>query len=288
MSNHDIFHIIDQAFDNDPQPSIGLSGGEAFLYYDDLKKIVSYATGRGGLVAINTNCFWADTPENADRIVCELIDLKVSKLVASFDAFHKKYIDEQCVINAIRSCKINHLEIELQFVASRKSSRMYSFLEKHADVFLNISCREIPCHPVGRAANMAPTVAFSSDYIPTSRCPNAVLSVSAEGNYLPCCNTAGHLPSLKLGSINESQSKVYDRFINSPVMNILWEKGPHYFIDTAESNGYKHPEYGYIDQCHLCYELFRDKMISNRLSEFADNEAFKAIYRDFQENLVKK
>lgn len=287
MSNDDIKRIMDGAFLDCASPSIGLSGGEAFYYFDDLIEVASYATRKGAKVAINTNCFWADEFEHALATVEKLKDIGISKLVASTDSFHRKYIAENCIINAVKACLTHNLEIEIQYVASRKSERLHSFLNRNQEELLNITIREIPCHPVGRAENMADQSIIASERIPQGTCPNAVLSVSADGRYIPCCNTAGHLPTLELGKIGEDQSAVFARFINSPVMKILWKHGPKHFLNDAVEAGYQHPSFGYIDQCHLCYSLFKDPGIAAAIKEVAHDEAFRELYRLFKLRLAQ-
>lgn len=226
MSNDDIKNIIDGAFWDGKRPSIGLSGGEAFLYLADLLEVIAYATQKGARVSVNTNCYWAQDMDQARSIVRQVQAAGVHKLVASTDTFHKKYIDEQCVVNAVNACIEAHLEIELQYVATRKSERMFDFIRRHADDLVNITCREIPCHPVGRAGKMKASSLILRSKMPRGTCPNAVLSVSADGRYIPCCNTAGHLEALQLGTIAENPQDVAARFAHSPVMRKLWKAVP--------------------------------------------------------------
>lgn len=286
MSTRDIKSIIDGAFSDSSSPSIGLSGGEAFYFFDDLLEIITYATSKGAAVAINTNCYWATTYAEARRIVELLTTARVSKLVASTDTFHKKYISESCVINAIEACTDCHLEIDVQYVATNKTERLHNFLERHASRFVNVSCREIPCHPVGRAENIDPRTLLTQKGVPSGRCPNAVLSVSADGRYIPCCNTAGHLPALELGRLGQDQTEVFDRFINSPTMSFLWAKGPVGFLPVAVENGYEIDPNGYVDQCHLCFQLFRDEEIARKLKSSAEEWGVDKLHSLYKEKLA--
>ena len=282
MSNSDIKKIIDGAFLDGKKPSIGLSGGEAFLYLADLLEIVAHAVQKGGRVSVNTNCHWAQDMAEARRIVRLVKKAGVHKLVASTDTFHKKYIDDQCVIHAVNACIEAHLEIEIQYVATRKTERMFEFIEKHADDLVNITCREIPCHPVGRAEKMKRSALILRSKLPKGTCPNAVLSVSADGRYIPCCNTAGHLKALQMGTIAEDQQVVARRYAHSPVMRKLWEKGPISFVASAQAAGFVPQPLGYVDQCHLCHDLFKDTEISAQLKKLTDQEAFNELYGSYQ------
>lgn len=286
MSNATIKKIIDQAINDSTTPSIGLSGGEAFYHFDDLIEISSYATQKGARIAINTNCFWATDTSEAVRIVRLVKGAGVAKLVASTDAFHNKYIPEACVINAIEACVEEHLEIEIQFVATKKSGRLHEFLSRNVDRLLNITAREIPMHPVGRSIGASGAVLLTQDKIPTGKCPNAVLSVSADGRYIPCCNSAGHLPAMELGRIDEALLDVNERFLTSPVMSYLWRVGPSGLLPIAEKSGFKRSVVGYVDQCHLCHDLFQSERVAKSLMDFASNWMFDCIYENYKSSLT--
>lgn len=277
-SDEDIRRLIDQCCADDPEPSIGLSGGEAFLYFPRLIKIIEYARERGAKVSVNTNCYWANSREKALDLVRQIKDAGLTKLVVSTDEFHLKYIPAERVINAILACKDVHLEVDLQFVSTKRSYRLADFLEEHGDDLLNISCREIPCHPVGEARkNIAEEDLFIREGVPLGLCPSAVMSISAKGDVIPCCNTAGHLPALRIGDVREPLRDLHDKFRTSAVMQILCAEGPATFLDAAEKAGY-HRERGYVDQCHLCYDLFKNERIALSLKEFAATKMSEVVY----------
>jgi hypothetical protein len=289
MTDEDIFSLIDACFYNDNNPKIGLSGGEAFVFFDRLCRIVKYATDRGAKVSINTNAFWATSVQKAVEIVGKLKQIALSRLVVSTDQYHEWYIPQERVLNSIDACKIVHLEVELQFVAAKNTTRLADFLAEHGDRLLNINCREIPCHPVGRAATEVPeTALFLKGGVPDGLCPSAILSVSAAGNIIPCCNTAGHLPALQLGTISERLEDVHRRFLSSPLLNILVTKGPKALVEAAERAGYCRRENGYVDQCHLCYDLFRDETLAAHLKEVAADMMAEELYGIFLKNYSKQ
>ena len=270
MSDEQLFELIDSCLYDDASPQIGLSGGEAFLYFDRLRRIIQYIVGKGGRVAVNTNCFWGVTVAKAAEMLRLLRDDGIDKLVASYDDYHQEYIKPERVINVIVAGKIVHVEVELQFVASRESTRLHQFMQRYADELLNITCREIPLHPVGRAAAVPPEALFLSDAVPLGLCPSSILSVSAYGKFIPCCNTAGHLPALELGEVRrDSLPEVHQAFLSNPLFKLLREYGPQALLTAARDLEEFTPEKGYIDQCHLCYVLFKNPAVARKLSEQA-------------------
>lgn len=265
LTNEQIFSIIDSSFHDCDKPKIGLSGGEAFLYYERLCEIVEYAIKKGASVSVNTNGSWAVTPDKAFNRLKRLKDIGLSKLVVSTDDYHEEFIKVGSVLNVVRACKKLHLEVELQFVASKKTSRLGDFLRRYGDVFINVRCREIPCHPVGRAADhVAEEDLFLQPGLPDGLCPSAIFSVSADGRYMPCCNTAGDLPALEIGTIAEPTVNACRRFKSSALLHVLTAEGPASLVPAAVEAGYEIKS-GYVDQCHLCYDLFKSAQVAHQL-----------------------
>lgn len=285
MTDEDIFALIDSCFADCTQPRIGFSGGEAFLYFDRLCRILRYATSKGALVSVNTNGFWGRNFDDAVTKVRILKGIPVHKLVLSMDDFHEEFINRENALNVVTACKQEHLEIELQFVATRTTSRLGDLLNSCGDRLLNITCREIPCHPVGRAEEMIrESDLFTSQAIPTGRCPSSILSVSAYGKLMPCCNTASHLPSLQLGTIRDEITTVHRRFQYDPTLSVMRSHGPHALLEAAVAAGYEHPEGGYLDQCHLCYCLFKDATVTQAIREGAQAMVEKEFMDEFLAN----
>lgn len=289
MTDEQIFSAIDSAFYDCSRPSIGLSGGEAFIFFERLREIIQYAASKGALVSVTTNGYWAITKDRALALVREIKSAGLCKLVVSTDVFHKPYVPQERVINAIHACVEEHLEVELQYVSSKKTPRLHEFLKEFEDDLLNITVREIPVHPVGRAVSeVHPDELFCQQHIPKGLCPSAIPSFSATGDVIPCCNTAGHLPSLRLGSIDDDLPSLYDKFKVDSLMRVLWEKGPSALYQFARNHGMPDLEHGYVDQCHLCYHLFSDtergEKLSRKAKDMVQEELYEFYMNQFREH----
>jgi hypothetical protein len=259
MDDTQILRSIDAAFHDDDHPSIGFSGGEVLMHPDRLCGFLSYASSRGARTSITTNAFWARTVEGAVEVIRRLMAAGLNRMVVSTDQFHQEFIPEIRAVNAILACKRLHLEVELQWVSARGRRRLAQFLAEHGDAVLNINCREIPCHPVGRAACIPEADLLLQPGLPDGKCPAAVISIAADGRVIPCCNTAGHLPTLQVGRVDQDLVELDGRNQRDPVMVVLRLFGPKRLAEAAVTRGAYHSrEAGYVDQCHLCYDLFKN------------------------------
>jgi hypothetical protein len=290
MTDEQLRLLIDAAFAGDPHPRVGLSGGEAFLFFDRLCALVSYITGKGGLVSVNTNGFWGLSLARAKVKVQRLKDVGLKQLVVSMDQFHEEYIPIQRPLNVVRACTELHLEVLVQFVATHKTKRLADLLKEHRDDLAGVNCREIACHPVGRAEDrIDPVDLITQPGIPAGRCPASVLSFSADGRAIPCCNAAGHLKPLELGTVNDRLDDIQEKFQSDPVLTLMRWKGPKALRDAALDVGFKDPGHGYIDQCHLCYELFKQPDVAAKLRDEApgllEQENYKYLYDQYTQAL---
>ncbi|MFX9844128.1 radical SAM protein [Acinetobacter baumannii] len=289
MSNEDIFKVIDATFYNTKHPYIGLSGGEAFFFFDRLKLIVEYASKKGAQISINTNAFWGKNENKAMRYVKEIKESGANKLVVSTDDFHTPYVNEECVINVIRACFYYHLEVDIQYVVSKDTTRLYDFLKRNSDKLLNVNTREIPVHPVGRAEKSIKENSYiGNKKIPKGLCPSSILSVSADGRLIPCCNTAGHLKQLGLGTVDDDIVQIYEKFNREPLFYTIRKYGPSSLYAKAQEYGLEDPKYGYVDQCHLCYEMFKDETRAEKLKNEARKISIHDIYSNYEQLFQEK
>lgn len=292
MTDTEIFKVIDSAFFDDPEPSIGFSGGEAFVFFERLCTIVSYAIDRGAIVSINTNGYWGNRPEKATEYTRRLKAIGVARLVVSTDSFHQPYIAEKSVIEVIRACREQRIEVHLQYVFKSGGPRLADFEQRHGSELDGVSTREIAAHPVGRAAEkIAASEIPGTSRLPTEACPSAIPSISADGRVIPCCNTAGHLPSLEIGRVGDDLKSLYDGFANDPLFRVMWAKGPAELYSTAKMAGLVDPQSGYVDQCHLCHEMFkcpsRAVKLRSAASEIDSTERLAKWQRQYHVNLER-
>jgi len=99
---------------------LDLSGGEAMLYPEEIKQVASTARDLGYYVTLNSNAFWARTPETARRIVGELKDAGIKALFPSASAYHARYVPLERVRNVREACRDVGVEYELNFFYSAR------------------------------------------------------------------------------------------------------------------------------------------------------------------------
>jgi hypothetical protein len=93
---------------------------------------------------------------------------------------------------------------------------------------------------------------------------------------------------MQIGTIDEPLPEMHERFMDSSLLHVLVKNGPKALIDKAISAGYKVREDGYIDQCHLCYDLFKDETVAAAVKQYADDlmeeRTFQELSKQFLQN----
>lgn len=97
---------------------LDLSGGEIMVFRREVYDIASTARDLGYFVCMNTNGFWASSPERAKRIVAQLQESGVQAIFPSASAYHLDYVPLQRVKNVRAACDELGVTHELNWVTS--------------------------------------------------------------------------------------------------------------------------------------------------------------------------
>ncbi|MCH0541477.1 radical SAM protein [Streptomyces sp. MUM 203J] len=97
---------------------LDLSGGEAMLYPDEILQVVGAARDLGYYVCLNTNAYWARTPERTRRVLSELKEAGVRAVFPSASAYHLRYVPLERVKHLRQACYDLDVTYELNWVFS--------------------------------------------------------------------------------------------------------------------------------------------------------------------------
>ena len=247
-----------------PTVKVHLTGGEPFLYWEHLVKILeaAQAQGLGSVDMVETNGFWADN----DRIVRERLQrldrLGLGRLKISCDPFHQEFVDVQAVRRLVTRAEEclgpervlvrwrDYLEASapIQELASEKKKACFqASLETH------------PCRFKGRAAgNLASDRAHQTpEDLKPCCCAQAFLG--AKGVHIdPYGNVfSGTCSGIILGSIKDkSLAELWQGFDpqREAFFETLFSAGPAGLLKAAQMQGYQVKD-AYAGKCHLCTHI---------------------------------
>ncbi len=205
---------IDDFADFCPGGVLSLSGGEAFLFPEELESLIAYAHKRGCLCAAVTNGFWATSPTETEKRLRQLQLMGLDQLQLSMDDYHAAFIPLENDRNIITACAGCSLSLVIKMVTSPEASlrkhTLFSLLGEELRSLCppeRVMIQESPLVPAGRAARME---------IPSGRlldvpCTAVGFSgaVTPDGGFYACCgcgglSDCGEKTAVYMGSIYEN------------------------------------------------------------------------------------
>jgi len=243
---------------------IHITGGEPFLYWDQLQHILEQARrlNLGKVDLIETNGFWA-TGEDVARQRLKILDkLGMRRLKISTDPFQQELVDIQPVRRLAR--------IAMEILGEKRMLvRWREYLKRPVEM-KNLSASEREerhiraiqdylCRFTGRAAGkLAELVAKDTlENVAQANCKEAFLG--AKGVHIdPYGNVfSGTCSGIIIGNVSQtSLEQIWRQFhpANNEVLNTLFTLGPSGLLSRAEKLGCRKANL-YAGKCHLCTNI---------------------------------
>lgn len=243
---------------------IHITGGEPFLYWDHLLKILEEAKKQnlGKVDLIETNGFWATSKETIKQRLKALDRLGMLRLKISTDPFHQEYVDMEPVrllsgiaIETLGSDRVlvrwkKYLENPVEMTGLPAAERKREYIR---------AMNNYRCRFTGRAGReLAGLVAHTPvEDLTSINCKSDFLA--AKGVHIdPFGNVFSSTCSgIIIGNVNKKPLEyVWKDFQPkcNDFINTLFDFGPAGLLDEATKLGYK-VSGNYASKCHLCTRI---------------------------------
>jgi Radical SAM superfamily/4Fe-4S single cluster domain len=266
FTSEQIQNALEQAKDVNTLNSIYLEGGEPFLYYPVMLHSVRVARKMGFNVGIVTNCYWAVSEKDAEIWLKPLVELGLSDLSVSDDAFHYGDNAENNAKNAYRAAKKLNLPVssicidEPSVVEDTDSGR------KKGDPVIggNVLFK-------GRAVEKLTENLPGKEWEQLTECPHEDLKTPSRV-HLDCYGNAQICQGLSIGNLWRTPLAELDSSydpMSYPVISTLIQDGPAGLVREFDL-----PLKGnYVDACHLCF-LARRQLIDKFPDTLCPNQVY--------------
>jgi len=238
---------------------IHLTGGEPFLYWEHLIKVMEavQTAGLGGIDMIETNGYWAvDEQETIERLRV-LDSLGMAKLKISCDAFHQAYVDIELVRRLTRVAE-DVLGANRVLVRWRKyldaDNRQISRAQRRAKYIDTM--KDYPCRFTGRAGEEPAEIMADTSLqgLSGSNCSKELLGakgvhIDAFGNVF-----SGTCSGIIVGNVQDRPlEQIWSQFDPScgEILGRLFSDGPMGLLGECERYGFEIKD-KWADKCHLC------------------------------------
>lgn len=250
---------------------LSVSGGESFLYLDELETIIEYAHKKSLVVSAVTNGFWAESLEKTIALLSRLQNKGLAQLHISTDDWHSEYIGLDKVRNVIEACDRLSLNLNIKIVKNGGSRLRKATLFKMLSIEPTSSLEkgllvieEAALMPFGRAANLS-NIVNRTDLLEGYPCKaaGATAAVTPEGAFYGCCGIGGlsdHAGknATYLGNVREAGLVPLLELLEGVLLiSLLRTIGPVTILKLAQRLD---PEVkireSYWGLCHACQDIY--------------------------------
>ncbi|QSX05399.1 radical SAM protein [Sedimentibacter sp. zth1] len=283
MNLDDAYRYIDEAFEIESFENLAISGGEPFLFFEDLIKICKKAHKKNIPITISTNGFWASSIEKTSEIIEQLILLGVTSLYISVDQFHAEYVPYDCIKNILVVSKKLKIRIDLHSIITKNSLKLKHIVGKLEDEIMNYKIVQLPCVACGRAKEKIDENDFIyQDSIPVYKCTYLnTLVIDSYGKAYPCCGVTNRSKYFLFDNANKHSIEEIISFYNNNIyLKLLETYGTGWFLENIKK--YKLDvklKNKYTNVCELCGDLFSDDN---------DIEIYRAAINNEKQKMINK
>lgn len=198
------------AFSREPSVvSFGFTGGDPFLFIDDIRSALQGARAAGVCqpFQMTTSSYWAKDPTEVDKLLSDLVELGLSGLTLSFDHEHARWVTANQVRMVAAAASAHNIEVLISGTFWDPNDKVETLLP---DLAKRLPMVNHPVAPMGRALKSAtwprrynvPTI----DKLSCGAAGMYTCAVYPDGEVYPCC--AGGLQiegKLSAGNINHDR-----------------------------------------------------------------------------------
>jgi MoaA/NifB/PqqE/SkfB family radical SAM enzyme len=287
LSLTEILPQVAELVGNGTVRALHVSGGEPFLYRDDVHEIAEVGAQANIPVAINTNGFWATDISRARRLLKGMPG--ISQIILSADEYHLDYLPLERVVNATAACL--ELGVLVHISVCTPEGKRTDFVDhlEHAlgrEVLSNVSLSVSPVELGGRADTLveAQWRTLKAE-LPEGRCRLLNRPVILEdGTVHACCNTTVAKrcrdSPLNLGNVrNEPLSSILQRSQGDAVLHAIRIYGPKFLAERFASAASLSGTYREGDICSLCADMMANESVVDQLVRGSEDNGFRATVR---------
>lgn len=272
-------------------PRFHLSGGEAFIDFEQCLDLISFASEAGYLeVTAVSNGFWAINLPTAMRRAGELRSAGLNMLELSWDIWHMPYIKPERIDECIAACYHVGIDVNLRVLTSKSHSLSDALSALSKDALKSVG--RITSGTVLRTGSAARTIPAKEVFAGIGRNGNCHtflnLTITPNGNVFPCCAGLDQSSHFYMGNIcSESIVDIYRRLNKDPLMRQIVFMGVGSLLPILQEHDIPIPDDDGL--CTTCWRLFDDKKIATFLFSYFQerkSDTFDTLVREIKLNVA--
>jgi hypothetical protein len=273
--------------------SICITGGEPFVHFQRLLKVVAGCRNHGLRATVVTSAYWASSDEIAALRLQRLADAGLTGITVSADEYHQESIplaNLARVLRASKECGVAP-KIALTYLPRGRSATLMKRelrRELGRPTLEGVQIEGGKVAKVGRARELTYSKTVPAEQ-PKLVCNAVGPTIQRDGTVASCCRAPLPVSSpLVIGDLNvEGFEPIYQRFLSHPVLPFIQTWGLIEMLDRLIDEGLAAELVGFRDAreeqiCELCQailieqahvsffsDLFHDRGVRRRLGVLA-------------------
>jgi hypothetical protein len=257
--------------------TVGFSGGEAMLHFDQLKDCMEYASSFGFRTTLVTNGFWGREREQGRKMIAELAEAGLKSVSFSVDKFHQEFVPIETVSGAMRICEEFGVFTSATLMDQKDMSSAPAALRALRSELYEKDLVLYPAFPAGGGVGaLSPDSVIRECAASSAICPfETGITVMFDGSVRLCCSQFSvRIPMTYLGRYDEmSLAEAISSFDENDFIYVLLKRQFGWFTGKAAEMGFPVAE-KYSAPCELCHELFTNEKFVRGVASLIEEEAF--------------
>jgi hypothetical protein len=271
-----IKEYIKQAKEVGTIETIGFSGGEAILHYDQFLDCVSFAADLGFNVTLVTNGFWAADYDKGFKMMKRLARAGLTQVSVSLDKYHQEYVPLETARQALHILKKLDMLSMVTIMDTKDSECMGALLDDLRPELYSLDMILYPLFEAGAAKDNIESDQFLRlCEAKTAACPyESDIIVLFDGSLMLCCSQYSHeIPMTQLGHYEkDSLAQAIENLRRNDFLYVLLHRGFGWYVNAAGQAGFELDEH-YGVSCELCHAIFSNAPLVEKLSPQVKKEA---------------
>ncbi len=256
--------------------TVGITGGEPFLEFELMRKIVARVASYGMTAIVVTNGHWAATEPIALTRLGALREVGLSWIQISLDDQHQATIPHDRVCNTLKAARLlNFSDIKL-IGSSRGNSESFKYHLFYLQEVLGLKIDELDLLDRPRISHrdyndgdqtrfpVADFIKLAPHLLPRPDCLNEMM-IDVNGDVYPCCNNfVGRIGTLATHAFKA----ILARSKENQFCKLIGTGGPVALalaLDKKFNTKYCDSEYS--SWCEVCARMFQDESLKELLSQ---------------------
>lgn len=251
---------IREAGDMENMKTLIISGGEPWLFREEVLGYARLASSLGLSVTLYSNGFWGKDAAAAQKAVRQMKEAGVGGLSFSADRYHQACVPAAHLKNAMEAALEAGLSVELSVMEFADRASLPWAEEIFGEIIHRPGVRFVP-HPALAAGRAKERLADEDFWRPLPAallpcCHAGMIHLTPEGNWLPCCGIGcREVPFLVLGNIRDmTLLEAEERAMEDEVLKIILLEGWRWFARRAKEIGHPFPKTVSLS-CECCLFL---------------------------------